>query len=65
MKNFLSLLCLLCISFLPGYAQKITFTPQWTLRANLQDIMLPLRMATMLKQAWMYLSYTQLNRTVP
>lgn len=30
MKNFLSLLCLLCISFLPGYAQKITFTPQWT-----------------------------------
>ena len=30
MKNFLSLLCLLCISFLPGYAQKITFSPQWT-----------------------------------
>ena len=30
MKNSLSLLCLLCISFLPGYAQKITFSPQWT-----------------------------------
>ena len=30
MKNFFSLLCLLCIYFLPGYAQKITFSPQWT-----------------------------------
>ena len=30
MKNLLSLLCLLCISFSSGYAQKITFSPQWS-----------------------------------
>ena len=30
MKNLLSLLCLLCISSFSGYAQKITFSPQWT-----------------------------------
>ena len=30
MKNLLSLLCLLCISSFSGYAQKITFSPQWS-----------------------------------
>ena len=30
MKNFLTLLCLICISIFTGNAQKITFTPQWT-----------------------------------
>ena len=34
MKNFLSLLCLLCVSFLPGYAQKITFSPQWSAQSQ-------------------------------
>ena len=34
MKNFFSLLCLLCISFLPGYAQKITFSPQWSAQSQ-------------------------------
>lgn len=30
MKNCLCLLSLVLISFFPGYAQKITFTPQWS-----------------------------------
>ena len=30
MKNILIVLCLLFISLISGYAQKITFTPQWT-----------------------------------
>ena len=30
MKNFLCLLCFMFISFFPGYAQKITFSPQWS-----------------------------------
>ena len=34
MKNFLSLLCLLCVSFFPGYAQKITFSPQWSAQSQ-------------------------------
>ena len=34
MKNLLSLLCLLCISFLSGYAQKITFSPQWSAQSQ-------------------------------
>lgn len=34
MKNFLSLLCLLCISFSSGYAQKITFSPQWSAQSQ-------------------------------
>ena len=34
MKNLFSLLCLLCISFLSGYAQKITFSPQWSAQSQ-------------------------------
>ena len=34
MKNFLSLLCLLCISLFPGNAQKITFSPQWSAQSQ-------------------------------
>ena len=34
MKNFLSLLCLLCISLFSGYAQKITFSPQWSAQSQ-------------------------------
>ena len=34
MKNLLSLLCLLCISFSSGYAQKITFSPQWSAQSQ-------------------------------
>ena len=34
MKNLLSLLCLLCISFFSGYAQKITFSPQWSAQSQ-------------------------------
>ena len=34
MKNFLSLLCLLCISSFSGYAQKITFSPQWSAQSQ-------------------------------
>ena len=30
MKNFLCLLCFMFISFFAGYAQKITFSPQWS-----------------------------------
>lgn len=34
MKNLLSLLCLLCISSFSGYAQKITFSPQWSAQSQ-------------------------------
>ena len=34
MKNLLSLLCLLCISISSGYAQKITFSPQWSAQSQ-------------------------------
>ena len=34
MKNVLSLLCLLCISLFSGYAQKITFSPQWSAQSQ-------------------------------
>ena len=34
MKNLLSLLCLLCISSFSGYAQKITFRPQWSAQSQ-------------------------------
>lgn len=34
MKNLLSLLCLLCISSFSGYAQKITFGPQWSAQSQ-------------------------------
>ena len=34
MKNVLCLLCLLCISFFSGYAQKITFSPQWSAQSQ-------------------------------
>ena len=34
MKNLLSLLCLLCISFSSGYSQKITFSPQWSAQSQ-------------------------------
>jgi NitT/TauT family transport system substrate-binding protein len=34
MKNLLSLLCLLCISAFSGYAQKITFSPQWSAQSQ-------------------------------
>ena len=34
MKNLLSLLCLLCIFFSSGYAQKITFSPQWSAQSQ-------------------------------
>ena len=34
MKNLLSLLYLLCISSFSGYAQKITFSPQWSAQSQ-------------------------------
>lgn len=34
MKRYLSLLSLLCISFIGVYAQKITFSPQWTAQSQ-------------------------------
>ena len=34
MKKLLSLLCLLCISSFSGYAQKITFSPQWSAQSQ-------------------------------
>ena len=34
MKNLLSLLFLLCISSFSGYAQKITFSPQWSAQSQ-------------------------------
>ena len=34
MKNLLSLLCLLYISSFSGYAQKITFSPQWSAQSQ-------------------------------
>ena len=34
MKNFLCLLCLVFISAFPGYAQKITFSPQWSAQSQ-------------------------------
>lgn len=30
MKKQITLLCLILVTLIPGYAQKITFTPQWT-----------------------------------
>ena len=34
MKNYLSLLCLMLVSFVQIHAQKITFTPQWTAQSQ-------------------------------
>ncbi len=34
MKNCLCLLWLMCISLFPGYAQKITFSPQWSAQSQ-------------------------------
>ena len=34
MKNFLSILFLVCISCIPGYAQKIIFSPQWSAQSQ-------------------------------
>ena len=34
MKKHLTLLCLLLVSLIGGYAQKITFTPQWTAQSQ-------------------------------
>ena len=34
MKNFLCLLCLVVIFAFPGYAQKITFSPQWSAQSQ-------------------------------